>query len=109
GSGRRVVLEEFLAGEEVSVMAVCDGREAVLLPSAHDYKRAGDGDSGPNTGGMGAFAPAEPAASGLDEAVLGGIVRPVLAALAGLSGAGYRYRRDIAAVREPASVARSKS
>jgi phosphoribosylamine--glycine ligase len=57
-SGRRVVLEAFLAGDEVSVFAVCDGERHVLLPAARDHKRAFDGDAGPNTGGMGAYAPA---------------------------------------------------
>lgn len=56
-SGGRVVVEEFLAGEEVSVHAMCDGDRAVLLPSSQDHKRAHDGDTGPNTGGMGAIAP----------------------------------------------------
>jgi phosphoribosylamine--glycine ligase len=56
-SGRRVVIEEFLEGEEVSVHAVCAGTNAVLLPSSQDHKRALDGDQGPNTGGMGAIAP----------------------------------------------------
>jgi phosphoribosylamine--glycine ligase len=56
-SGARVVVEEFLSGEEVSIHAVCAGRRAVLLPSSQDHKRAYDGDRGPNTGGMGAVAP----------------------------------------------------
>src|SRR5438128_192046 len=56
-SGRRVLIEEFLAGEEASIMAVCDGENSVLLPPARDYKRAWDGDRGENTGGMGAYAP----------------------------------------------------
>lgn len=80
-SGRRVVLEEFLEGEEVSVMAVCDGRRAVLLPAARDFKRALGGNLGPNTGGMGAFAPV-PAmdAAALDD-VKRHIVLPMLAAM----------------------------
>jgi phosphoribosylamine---glycine ligase len=53
----RVVVEEFLAGEEVSLLAVCDGRTAVPLASAQDYKRIFDGDHGPNTGGMGSYSP----------------------------------------------------
>jgi phosphoribosylamine--glycine ligase len=56
-SGRRIVVEEFLQGEEVSVHAVCAGTRAVLLPGSQDHKRALDGDHGPNTGGMGAIAP----------------------------------------------------
>ncbi|MEX2546718.1 MAG: phosphoribosylamine--glycine ligase [Chloroflexota bacterium] len=55
--GRRVVVEQWLAGVEASVIAICDGRDAVILPAARDHKRLGDGDSGPNTGGMGAYSP----------------------------------------------------
>jgi len=57
-SGKTVLMEEHLEGDEVSIMAVCDGRGYVLLASARDYKRSHEGDHGPNTGGMGAFAPA---------------------------------------------------
>ena len=53
-----MVLEELLEGEEVSVIALCDGERYVLLPPAQDHKRVGEGDTGPNTGGMGAYAPA---------------------------------------------------
>ena len=56
-AGRRVVIEEGLAGPEVSVFAVCDGTRTICLPAAQDVKRVGDGDTGPNTGGMGAWAP----------------------------------------------------
>ena len=56
-AGARVVLEECLVGPEVSFFAVCDGRRAMPLGSAQDHKRVFDGDRGPNTGGMGAFAP----------------------------------------------------
>jgi phosphoribosylamine---glycine ligase len=80
-SGRRVLLEDFVAGEELSVMAVCDGERALILPAARDYKRAGDGDRGPNTGGMGAFAAPELADEALEEVVRSRIVEPVLAAL----------------------------
>jgi phosphoribosylamine--glycine ligase len=57
-AGRKVVLEERLRGEEVSIHAVCDGQRAILLPAAQDHKRIFDGDQGPNTGGMGSYAPA---------------------------------------------------
>jgi len=53
----RVVVEEFLDGEELSLLALCDGQRAVSMAPARDFKRIGDGDSGPNTGGMGAFSP----------------------------------------------------
>lgn len=57
-SGRTVVMEEYLEGDELSLTAVCDGRAYVLLAPARDYKRSREGDQGPNTGGMGAYAPA---------------------------------------------------
>ncbi|MFL5347310.1 MAG: phosphoribosylamine--glycine ligase [Hyalangium sp.] len=56
-AGQQMVLEELLEGEEVSVIALCDGERYVLLPPAQDHKRVGDGDTGPNTGGMGAYCP----------------------------------------------------
>ena len=52
-----VVVEEFLDGDELSVLALCDGERALPLAPARDFKRIGDGDTGPNTGGMGAFSP----------------------------------------------------
>ncbi|HLM64313.1 MAG TPA: phosphoribosylamine--glycine ligase [Acidimicrobiales bacterium] len=57
-AGRRVVIEEGMVGPELSVLAVCDGTRAVPLAPAQDFKRIGDGDAGPNTGGMGAYSPA---------------------------------------------------
>jgi phosphoribosylamine--glycine ligase len=81
-AGARVLIEEFAEGPEVSVMAVCDGERFLLLPPARDHKRALDGDRGPNTGGMGAFAPV----SGIDpafERTLGDTVfAPALAEMA---------------------------
>ena len=55
----RVVIEDYLDGPEVSLFAICDGERALPLLPAQDYKRVGDGDAGPNTGGMGAYAPLE--------------------------------------------------
>ena len=57
-AGASLVLEERLSGPEVSVFALTDGQDVVLLPPAQDHKRIGEGDTGPNTGGMGAYAPA---------------------------------------------------
>ncbi|HVP15457.1 MAG TPA: phosphoribosylamine--glycine ligase [Terriglobales bacterium] len=80
-AGGRVVVEEHLAGEEASLMAVCDGRDFLLLPPARDYKRAFDGDRGPNSGGMGAYAPSERVDAALEDEVARRVVRPALAAL----------------------------
>jgi phosphoribosylamine--glycine ligase len=85
-AGRRVVIEEGLSGEELSVMAVCDGTHAVALAEAQDFKRIGEGDTGPNTGGMGAYSPVPPAGSStadgrLIDEVMDTAVEPTLAAL----------------------------
>ena len=58
-SGRRVLIEDCLFGEETSIHLVVSGRDYVVLPIAQDHKRVGDNDTGPNTGGMGAYSPAE--------------------------------------------------
>ncbi len=81
-AGHAVVIEECLLGDEVSLFALCDGTDAVLLGAAQDHKRIGDGDTGPNTGGMGAITP--PAGFGRERqrAALDVFVRPVLAELA---------------------------
>lgn len=79
-AGASVVLEECLEGPEVSLFALCDGLDVVLLGAARDHKRVGDGNVGPNTGGMGAFAPVP----GFDAAAaMDAFVRPALAALVG--------------------------
>lgn len=57
--GAQAVIEEFMDGEEVSFFALADGKHALALASAQDHKRVGDGDTGPNTGGMGAYSPAK--------------------------------------------------
>jgi phosphoribosylamine--glycine ligase len=82
-ASRKVVVEELLEGPEVSLMALCDGRRAVPLPAAHDYKRVFDGDLGPNTGGMGSVAPSERISGpGAAEALCDLSIRPVLDELA---------------------------
>ncbi|HEX5304057.1 MAG TPA: phosphoribosylglycinamide synthetase C domain-containing protein, partial [Streptosporangiaceae bacterium] len=73
-----VVIEEFLDGPEVSLFAVCDGTTAVPLLPAQDFKRAGDGDQGPNTGGMGAYAPLPWAPADLAEQTMATVVQPAL-------------------------------
>jgi phosphoribosylamine--glycine ligase len=80
-AGRRVVIEEGMVGEELSLMAVCDGTRAVALAPAQDFKRAGDGDTGPNTGGMGAYSPVLAVGDGMVEHLMDLAVRPTLAAL----------------------------
>ncbi|MER6003889.1 phosphoribosylamine--glycine ligase [Nonomuraea angiospora] len=77
----RVVIEEFLDGPEVSLFALCDGSTAVPLQLAQDFKRAYDGDEGPNTGGMGAYTPLPWAPDGLTEQVMREIVHPTIGEL----------------------------
>jgi phosphoribosylamine--glycine ligase len=80
-AGTRVVIEEGLVGDELSVMALCDGTGAAPLAAAQDFKRAGEGDTGPNTGGMGAFSPVPGAGDDLVDTVMDTAVLPTLAAL----------------------------
>jgi phosphoribosylamine--glycine ligase len=77
-----VLVEELLEGPEASLFALCDGADAVALAPARDYKRALDGDEGPNTGGMGSFAPVPDLADDAPEQMIETCVRPVLAELA---------------------------
>jgi phosphoribosylamine--glycine ligase len=88
-SGAAVVIEECLVGEEVSLFALCDGEDALLLGSAQDHKRVGDGDTGPNTGGMGAYSPVPSFPPKLEDACLEQIIRPALKEMA---RRGTRFR-----------------
>jgi phosphoribosylamine---glycine ligase len=89
----RVVIEEFLAGPEVSLFCVTDGAAIVALLPAQDFKRIGDGDTGPNTGGMGAYAPLAWLPDGFTEQVLDSVARPTIAEMArrGTPFAGLLY------------------
>jgi phosphoribosylamine--glycine ligase len=78
-AGATVVIEECLVGEEVSFFALCDGTAAVPVAAAQDHKRVGDGDTGPNTGGMGAYSPPPAFTDALREEVMARIIRPTLA------------------------------
>ena len=81
-SGAAVVIEECLVGEEVSLFALCDGASAVLLGSAQDHKRVGDGDTGQNTGGMGAYAPVPSFPPEREQAAFAAFILPALAEMA---------------------------
>ena len=81
-AGEVVVIEEFLTGEEASFFALCDGTDAIALGAAQDHKRVGDGDTGPNTGGMGAYTPAPIVTAAIETMVMNRIVRPTLRVMA---------------------------
>ena len=81
-AGAEVVIEEFLDGEEASFFALCDGRHAVALATAQDHKRVGDGDTGPNTGGMGAYSPAPVMTPALVAQTMREIIQPTVTAMA---------------------------
>jgi phosphoribosylamine--glycine ligase len=88
-AGRTVVLEDFLPGEEASFHVVCDGDKAVPLVAAQDHKRVFDGDQGPNTGGMGAYAPAPVVTPAIAAQVMDTIVAPTLR---GMKAEGAPFR-----------------
>ncbi|HUS61672.1 MAG TPA: phosphoribosylamine--glycine ligase [Acidimicrobiales bacterium] len=88
-AGRTIVIEEAMEGAELSILAVCDGTRAVALAPAQDFKRLGDGDAGPNTGGMGAYSPVPVATDDLIKRVMAEAVQPTLDHLRDL-GIDYR-------------------
>ncbi len=81
-AGASVVVEEYLDGEEASFFALCDGVRALAFASAQDHKRVGDGDTGPNTGGMGAYSPAPIMSDTMSQRVMQDIIAPTLAGMA---------------------------
>jgi phosphoribosylamine--glycine ligase len=88
-AGVEVVIEEFLDGEEVSFFALCDGETAMALTTAQDHKRAYDGDTGPNTGGMGAYSPAPNIDAVMSARIMAEIIAPTLRAMKAM-GAPYK-------------------
>ncbi len=92
-AGRRIVIEEALTGDEVSILAICDGKTATILPSAQDHKRLLAGDKGPNTGGMGAYSPAPVLTEMMLTAITQHIIQPTLTGLTreGLPYCGILY------------------
>jgi phosphoribosylamine--glycine ligase len=92
-SGARVVIEDFLDGEEASFIVMCDGKHALALATSQDHKRLGDADTGPNTGGMGAYSPAPIVTPQLHARVMREIIAPVLAGMAaeGTPYTGFLY------------------
>ena len=80
-AGAELVIEEVLEGEEASFFALCDGTHALALAAAQDHKRVGDGDTGPNTGGMGAYSPAPVVDAAMAERIMAEIIRPTVAGM----------------------------
>jgi phosphoribosylamine--glycine ligase len=81
-AGAEVVIEAYLDGEEVSFFCLCDGKSLLALASAQDHKRVGDGDTGPNTGGMGAYSPAPVMSAGMVERTMKEIIEPTMRGMA---------------------------
>ncbi len=92
-AGARVVIEEFLEGEEASFIVMCDGKHALALATSQDHKRLRDGDDGPNTGGMGAYSPAPVVSPEIHARVMREVIAPTLAGMAavGTPYTGFLY------------------
>ncbi len=93
GAGARVVIEEFLSGEEASFIVMCDGEHVLPLATSQDHKRLLDGDAGPNTGGMGAYSPAPVVTPEIHARVLREVIAPVMAGMKkeGVTYTGFLY------------------
>ncbi len=92
-AGARIVIEEFLAGEEASFIVMCDGKNVLPLATSQDHKRLQDGDQGPNTGGMGAYSPAPIVTPEMHARVMREIINPTIAGMAkdGITFTGFLY------------------
>src|SRR5213075_3194820 len=92
-AGARVVVEDFLQGEEASFIVMCDGTHVLPLATSQDHKRLGDGDQGPNTGGMGAYSPAPLVTPKVHARVMREIIKPAVQGLAqdGTPYVGFIY------------------
>jgi len=92
-AGRRVVVEEFLEGEEASFIVMCDGQNILPLATSQDHKAVGDGDSGPNTGGMGAYSPAPVVDASLHQRIMRRVIEPTVRGMAaeGAPFSGFLY------------------
>lgn len=92
-AGHRVVVEEFLDGEEASFIVMVDGEHILPMATSQDHKRAGDGDTGPNTGGMGAYSPAPVVTEALHRRIMDQVIRPTVAGMAaeGMPYTGFLY------------------
>lgn len=88
-AGHRVVIEEFMAGEEASFIVVADGERFVAFASSQDHKRVGEGDQGPNTGGMGAYSPAPVVTPEIHQRIIDRVIAPTIA---GMAAEGHPYR-----------------
>jgi phosphoribosylamine---glycine ligase len=92
-AGARIVIEEFLAGEEASFIVMCDGKNVLALATSQDHKRLKDGDQGPNTGGMGAYSPAPIVTPSMHARVMREIIHPTIQGMArdGIPYSGFLY------------------
>jgi phosphoribosylamine--glycine ligase len=93
GAGAEVVIEEFLPGEEASFIVIADGSRALAFATSQDHKRVGDGDTGPNTGGMGAYSPAPVVTPAMHERIMREVIEPTIRGLAadGMPYTGFLY------------------
>ncbi len=92
-AGCRVVIEEFLEGEEASFIVIADGKNCLAMATSQDHKRVGDGDTGPNTGGMGAYSPAPVVTAEVHQRIMDQVINPTLAGMAkeGNDYTGFLY------------------